>query len=182
MLVNQARMQHAACRDSHRANDAVILTPSSVFHRKGGLDKGKIELNKGIEKGKEELAISLVKGKQKMEEALGLGKKPNVVPPGKPNIKGSYRPVYIGWHPVAGFAGQWFAEKSGLGRYITEKINSYPDPTQHWAVIVGDYVHQLWMVCFYFVFLLFFLVLSDFIQMRCNVIRPNLKKSWEVSG
>ncbi|KAM7195568.1 hypothetical protein V8F20_007464 [Naviculisporaceae sp. PSN 640] len=101
---------------------------------KAGLDKGKVELSNGIEKGK-----------QKMEEALGLGKKPNVVPPSKPNIKGSYRPVYIGWHPVAGFAGQWFAEKSGLGRKITEAINSYPDPTQHWAVIVGDYVHQLWM-------------------------------------
>ncbi|KAM7217301.1 hypothetical protein V8F06_007358 [Rhypophila decipiens] len=99
----------------------------------------------GIEKGKEELANGIVKGKAKMEEALGLGKKPNVVPSGKPNIKGPYRPVYIGWHPVAGFAGQWFAEKSGLGRKITEKINSYPDPTQHWAIIVGDYVHQLWM-------------------------------------
>jgi hypothetical protein len=29
---------------------------------------------------------------------------------------------------------------------ITEKINKYPDPTQHWAVLVGDYAHQLWMV------------------------------------
>ncbi|KAK2053796.1 hypothetical protein LY76DRAFT_597530 [Colletotrichum caudatum] len=28
---------------------------------------------------------------------------------------------------------------------ITEKINKYPDPTQHWAVLVGDFAHQLWM-------------------------------------
>jgi hypothetical protein len=28
---------------------------------------------------------------------------------------------------------------------ITEKVDKYPDPTQHWAVLVGDYVHQLWM-------------------------------------
>jgi len=32
-----------------------------------------------------------------------------------------------------------------LGKMITEKINNYPDPTQHWAVLVGDYAHQLWM-------------------------------------
>jgi hypothetical protein len=31
---------------------------------------------------------------------------------------------------------------------ITDKINRYPDPTQHWAVLVGDYAHQLWMVSF----------------------------------
>lgn len=29
---------------------------------------------------------------------------------------------------------------------ITEKIHKYPDPTQHWAVLVGDYCHELWMV------------------------------------
>jgi hypothetical protein len=28
---------------------------------------------------------------------------------------------------------------------ITSEIGKYPDPTQHWAVLVGDYVHQLWM-------------------------------------
>ncbi|KAL1612586.1 hypothetical protein SLS60_000815 [Paraconiothyrium brasiliense] len=41
--------------------------------------------------------------------------------------------------------GKWFAEKTGLGKLITEKINKYPDPTQHWAVLVGEYAHQLWM-------------------------------------
>jgi hypothetical protein len=41
--------------------------------------------------------------------------------------------------------GKWVAEKSGLGKMITRHIGKYPDPTQHWAVLVGDYVHELWM-------------------------------------
>lgn len=92
-----------------------------------------------MDKGK----IELAKGKERMEAALGLGAKPNCIPPGNPDIHGEFRPVYIGWHPVQGMAG--FA-KTALGKKITEKIHSYPDPTQHWAVIVGDFVHQLWMV------------------------------------
>ncbi|KAH8198204.1 hypothetical protein TruAng_007631 [Truncatella angustata] len=28
---------------------------------------------------------------------------------------------------------------------ITEGVSKFPDPTQHWAVLVGDYCHQLWM-------------------------------------
>jgi hypothetical protein len=52
----------------------------------------------------------------------------------------------VGWHPVAGTAGKWFADETGLGRMITERIKAYPDPTQHWAVLVGEYAHQLWMV------------------------------------
>jgi hypothetical protein len=42
-----------------------------------------------------------------------------------------------------------FAEKTIIGKGITERVGKYPDPTQHWAVIVGDYVHQLWMVRFW---------------------------------
>ena len=41
---------------------------------------------------------------------------------------------------------RWFAEKTIIGKQITQRIGKYPDPTQHWAVIVGDFVHQLWMV------------------------------------
>lgn len=37
------------------------------------------------------------------------------------------------------------AEKTGLGKMITKRIGAFPDPTQHWAVLVGEYVHQLWM-------------------------------------
>ena len=71
---------------------------------------------------------------------------PNVVPVTEPVLDGPPRSVEVGWHPVGGLAGKWFAEKTGLGKMITEKINKYPDPTQHWAVLVGDYAHQLWMV------------------------------------
>jgi hypothetical protein len=41
--------------------------------------------------------------------------------------------------------GKWFAEKTGLGKMITERVGGYPDPTQHWAVLVGEYVHELWI-------------------------------------
>lgn len=60
-------------------------------------------------------------------------------------MDGPSRPVEIGWHPVGGIAGKWLAEETGLGKMITEKINEYPDPTQHWAILVGDFAHQLWM-------------------------------------
>lgn len=84
--------------------------------------------------------------KLKLQHSLGLGQKPSVIPPGTVDITGEPRTVEIGWHPVAGFAGKWFAESTGLGRLITEGIHRFPDPTQHWAVLVGEYVHQLWMV------------------------------------
>jgi hypothetical protein len=86
-----------------------------------------------------------VKSKIAIEHAVGLGAKPNVVPPGEANIRGPSRTVLIGWHPVGGVAGKWFAEQTRLGKLITEKVNSYPDPTQHWAVLVGEYAHELWM-------------------------------------
>lgn len=77
---------------------------------------------------------------------FGLGKTPNVIPQGEVHIDGEPRTVELGWHPVAGPAGKWFAEQTRLGKLITEEIHKSPDPTQHWAVLVGDYVHQLWMV------------------------------------
>jgi len=92
--------------------------------------------------GKEEA----LKGKVRLDQALGLGTKPNVIPLTDAVVNGETRTVEIGWHPVAGFGGKWFAEKTSLGQKITKGIGKYPDPTQHWAVLVGDYVHQLWMV------------------------------------
>ena len=77
---------------------------------------------------------------------MGLGKKPNAIPPDEVRIDGELRTVEIGWHPVAGSAGKWFAEQTGLGKLITENVRKYPDPTQHWAVLVDDYCHELWMV------------------------------------
>ncbi|KAH6959431.1 hypothetical protein DER45DRAFT_565994 [Fusarium avenaceum] len=88
---------------------------------------------------------NLNKGEIALKHAVGLGGQPNAVPVTKPVVDGPLRPVEVGWHPVGGFAGKWFAEETGLGKMITEKINKYPDPTQHWAVLVGDYAHQLWM-------------------------------------
>ncbi|KFY24459.1 hypothetical protein V493_05226 [Pseudogymnoascus sp. VKM F-4281 (FW-2241)] len=98
-------------------------------------------LKDGLEMGKE----GALKGKIVLEQSLGLGHKPNVIPPGEANINGELRTVRIGWHPVGGLGGKWFAEKTGLGKKITEKINKYPDPTQHWAVLVGGFCHELWM-------------------------------------
>jgi hypothetical protein len=99
------------------------------------------EWSQGKEKGKDEL----IKGKLALQHSLGLGAKPNVIPPGEARVDADLRTVEIGWHPVAGMGGKWLAEKSGLGKMITKNIGRYPDPTQHWAVLVGEYVHELWM-------------------------------------
>ncbi|QPG97987.1 hypothetical protein C2857_007125 [Epichloe festucae Fl1] len=91
------------------------------------------------------LKKNLTKGELALKHAVGLGGQPNAVPVTEPSLDGEPRPVEVGWHPVGGLAGKWFAEQTGLGKMITDKINKYPDPTQHWAVLVGDYAHQLWM-------------------------------------
>ncbi|KAL2265681.1 hypothetical protein VTJ83DRAFT_6781 [Remersonia thermophila] len=101
----------------------------------------KIGVSRGITYSKD----SLVKSRIALEQTLGLGAKPNVVPLDIPRTDGAPRPVLIGWHPVAGSAGRWLAERTRLGAWITEKVQSYPDPSQHWAVLVGDYCHELWM-------------------------------------
>lgn len=87
----------------------------------------------------------MLKARLTVQHELGLGKRPNAVPPDEVDISGQPRIVELGWHPVAGSAGKWFAEQTRLGKMITEEIHKSPDPTQHWAVLVGDYVHQLWM-------------------------------------
>ncbi|KAM0329270.1 hypothetical protein ACHAQA_004575 [Verticillium albo-atrum] len=91
------------------------------------------------------LKKNFTKGELALKRAAGLGHQPNVVPVTEPLVNGEPRPVEVAWHPVGGFAGKWFAEDTGLGKMITDKINKYPDPTQHWAVLVGNYAHQLWM-------------------------------------
>ncbi|CAK9780546.1 unnamed protein product [Cutaneotrichosporon oleaginosum] len=91
------------------------------------------------------IQTGLTEGEKRLKAAAGLGASPNVVPVSTPVLDAHPRPVFVGWHPVGGFAGKWFAEQTGLGKLITESINSYPDPTQHWGVLVGEYVHQLWM-------------------------------------
>ncbi|KAK3317386.1 hypothetical protein B0T19DRAFT_434889 [Cercophora scortea] len=108
-------------------------------------DMMKSFFKEGLSRGKDEVLKGKIKLQQSLQQSLGLGQKPNAIPPGEPSINGEHRLVEIGWHPVAGFAGKWFAEETGLGKMITEKVNKYPDPTQHWAVLVGDFCHQLWM-------------------------------------
>ncbi|KAH6622840.1 hypothetical protein F5144DRAFT_581616 [Chaetomium tenue] len=95
----------------------------------------------GFAHGKDEL----VKGRIVLEHSLGLGHKPNIVPAAEPRTNQRPRTVEIGWHPVGGTAGKWFAERTKLGAWITENVHKYPDPSQHWAVLVGDYCHELWM-------------------------------------
>ncbi|KAK0616644.1 hypothetical protein B0T14DRAFT_523549 [Immersiella caudata] len=108
-------------------------------------DKVKSFLKKSIANGASAGKDGLLKGKLKLQHSLGLGRKPNVIPPGTPSIRDAPRTVHIGWHPVAGSAGKWFAEETVVGKFITDKVHKYPDPTQHWAVLVGDYGHELWM-------------------------------------
>ncbi|KAK7931679.1 hypothetical protein PG985_002391 [Apiospora marii] len=108
-------------------------------------DKFGAFLKSSYDKAEEGTVQGFLKGKLALEKGLGLGQTPNAVPPMEAVAHGPHRKVEIGWHPVAGLAGKWFAEQTGLGKMITEKIRAYPDPTQHWAVLVGDYAHQLWM-------------------------------------
>lgn len=103
--------------------------------RKGGIKDG-LTFSKG----------EAAKARHELDKSLGLGNRPDIVPPGEATVTGEKRTVEIGWHPVAGGAGKWFAEKTFIGREITKRTGKYPDPSQHWAVIVGDYVHELWMV------------------------------------
>lgn len=77
--------------------------------------------------------------KKDLQKYAGLGARPDVVPQGEARANGEPRTVQLGWHPVAGATGKWFAEKTMIGKQITEKIGRYPDPTQHWAVIVGTF-------------------------------------------
>ncbi|KAF5989504.1 hypothetical protein FBULB1_883 [Fusarium bulbicola] len=129
-----------------------FFTPACKWLTNSGVMGGSDE-EKEKEKEKERkrdivgdfLKKNLNKGEIALKHAVGLGSQPNVVPVTEPVVDGPRRPVEVGWHPVGGFAGKWFAEETGLGKMITEKINKYPDPTQHWAVLVGDYAHQLWM-------------------------------------
>ena len=105
------------------------------------------EIKYDSEKGFDASKDGILKQKLKFQRSLGLGQKPSVIPIAAIDITGEPRNVEIGWHPVAGFAGKWFAEQTGFGKLITEGVNKFPDPTQHWAVLVGEYAHQLWMVC-----------------------------------
>lgn len=93
----------------------------------------------------------LAKVHSRLAGIIGLGALPPVIPPGKEHRHCTKkRPVFIAWHPVADNIGVLFAEHTRLGQAITREMGEFPDPTNHWAVLVGDqetdYYHELWMV------------------------------------
>ena len=63
--------------------------------------------------------------KKSLQKTVGLGHKPNVVPNGQASVNSEPRKVEIGWHPVAGGAGKWFAD-SIIGSKIQERTKNYP--------------------------------------------------------
>lgn len=76
---------------------------------------------------------------------VGLGKKPNAIPPGPARRNDTPRKIILGWHPVGGVGGQVF-EKMTMpldGLSMVTQLANTPNPTHHWAVLVGDYIHEL---------------------------------------
>ena len=78
-------------------------------------------IQSGLNMGKSEISDA----KKSLQKTVGLGHKPNVVPDGVGSINGEPRTVEIGWHPVAGSAGKWFAD-SIIGSKIQERTHNYP--------------------------------------------------------
>lgn len=100
------------------------------------------------------------KPQDKVEEPRVPAYQPNrrhqnssVIPDGCSNINCEPRDVYIASRVVGGgFGGGALAlvEKYGLGSVkavgslgVTVLLDDAPDPTHHWCVVVGDYLHQL---------------------------------------
>ena len=79
-----------------------------------------------------------------------LGKAPNAIPPDKPNQNSARRNVYVGSHPLVGpdaikalaVVGNVLIGRVPVAPSIRES-KGVPDPMHHWAVIVGDYFHEL---------------------------------------
>ena len=82
-------------------------------------------------------------GVGKIGETLGvLGQAPNVVPAGQPSHDDSPRSVIIGSHPVGGILSTLLLEPGRIGLSMIG-LDKAPNPTFHWAVIVGDFYHEL---------------------------------------
>lgn len=71
----------------------------------------------------------------------GLGAKPNSVPTAEPKTDEPGRLVYIGSHPIGGAFGKLVYETLQDEKFRTG--GGLPDPTTHWAVLVGDFYHEL---------------------------------------
>ncbi|KAH7211480.1 hypothetical protein DER44DRAFT_894551 [Fusarium oxysporum] len=81
-------------------------------------------------------------------QKLGIaGKQENMIPPATPSKSDPPREVLLGSHVVAGMIGKLVAaitliRKPGVPPYNFSS-NPAPDPTHHWAILVGDYYHEL---------------------------------------
>ncbi|KAF5603937.1 1-acyldihydroxyacetone-phosphate reductase [Fusarium subglutinans] len=80
-------------------------------------------------------------------EMLGvLGKQENVVPHATPDKHGPLRDVHLGSHPVGGVLSKLIGSAISHQVSVSPSLisqNPAPDPTHHWAVIVGEYYHEL---------------------------------------
>ena len=93
-------------------------------------------------KGDDALMDQVVK--TTLQRELDIGKAPNVIPSQPANRSSEQRPVYIGSHPIGaeenyawGELQKQFVESQAAG------ASEFPDPTWHWAIIVGPYFHEL---------------------------------------
>lgn len=87
----------------------------------------------GLQMGKSEISDA----KKSLQKTAGLGHKPNVVPDGPASINSDPRRVEIGWHPVAGSAGKWFAD-SIIGAQIQQRTKNYPGMVSYSLCILSN--------------------------------------------
>ena len=93
-------------------------------HRSPNNQSRKDGFESGVQYGKSEMNDA----KKSLQKTAGLGHRPDVVPPGPGSVNSDPRKVEIGWHPVAGGAGKWFAD-SIIGAKIQERTKNYPGLT-----------------------------------------------------
>ncbi|KAJ8085001.1 hypothetical protein PM082_003778 [Marasmius tenuissimus] len=79
-------------------------------------------------------------------EKLGLGAAPNTVPSDSPRTDCEPRVVKICYHPVMGAIGGFVDHLISPGKgglYNLDHQEAPPNPRYHWAVLVGDFYHEL---------------------------------------
>jgi hypothetical protein len=80
-------------------------------------------------------------------QKLGVaGKQENVIPPAAPSKSDAPREVLLGSHAVGGMIAKLIGAVTSphvAVQPIFVSSNPAPDPTHHWAILVGDYYHEL---------------------------------------
>ncbi|KAK1225118.1 hypothetical protein PQX77_011933 [Marasmius sp. AFHP31] len=84
----------------------------------------------------------VVKALDEFGKDLSLFKEDDVVPQASPSFEDPQRPVIIACHPV-GIPGLGNLMKEDIEKMEKATGRTILDPTYHWAVIVGDYYHEL---------------------------------------